>query len=568
MINLVQYVVRKFYGETMKKILSLLITIGMSVSLLVGCNLFSVNPKKYYDQVVATVGNHSFTMYDLLQAYELNGENYINNGSSYEEAINQCLDDLIDKTLLIDYVKANNIVALDNDDYNDIKLSVYTSIQSSITSFEDQIKVERGLAEEDSEESGSDEGTASAEQNSNYVSKFMVDESKQEFDIVRKPTVNPDYGKDPGEFVQVKDLIYPDISDEAYNRYIKTLQAQARKYGRSDKVEDVKSAEFDRLTKAFTENKYIEKLQEDYYKDMDLVKRDVVNSYVNSYAEDYVTYNNKNVKYNTTMSNAASSYAGDMYYHPEVNYMAVSHILLKYDVPTETQIALLKNKLESGDPDYNEEEYKKDVLALSETMQVEYVDEKGTTRYATASEVFAKVKNEISEIEIEDLSDRAKKFYKLMDMFNDDEGITSAKYGYLIPLNITDNNGAKDSMIAEFADDSRALNEENALGGNISAELVLGSYGYHIIFNMGELKNLFTLEEMQNPEVYFDKIWKTLFNTTINLTSNQTLFDSIYDSLAGDEDSLANTYISELVKTAKSGLEIKKYEGRYDNLWK
>ena len=552
----------------MKKILSLLITIGMSVSLLVGCNLFSVNPKKYYDQVVATVGNHSFTMYDLLQAYELNGENYINNGSSYEEAINQCLDDLIDRALLIDYVKANNIVALDNDDYNDIKLSVYTSIQSSITSFEDQIKVERGLAEEETEESGSDEGTASAEQNSNYVSKFMVDESKQEFDIVRKPTVNPDYGKDPGEFVQVKDLIYPDISDEAYNRYIKTLQAQARKYGRSDKVEDVKSAEFDRLTKAFTENKYIEKLQEDYYKDMDLVKRDVVNSYVNSYAEDYVTYNNKNVKYNTTMSNAASSYAGDMYYHPEVNYMAVSHILLKYDVPTETQIALLKNKLESGDPDYDEEDYKKDVLALSETMQVEYVDEKGTTRYATAAEVFAKVKNEIGEIEIEDLSDRAKKFYKLMDMFNDDEGITSAKYGYLIPLNITDNNGAKDSMIAEFADDSRALNEENALGGNISAELVLGSYGYHIIFNMGELKNLFTLEEMQNPEVYFDKIWKTLFNTTINLTSNQTLFDSIYDSLAGDEDSLANTYISELVKTAKSGLEIKKYEGRYDNLWK
>ena len=552
----------------MKKILSLLITIGMSVSLLVGCNLFSVNPKKYYDQVVATVGNHSFTMYDLLQAYELNGENYINNGSSYEEAINQCLDDLIDRALLIDYVKANNIVALDNDDYNDIKLSVYTSIQSSITSFEDQIKVERGLAEEETEESGSDEGTASAEQNSNYVSKFMVDESKQEFDIVRKPTVNPDYGKDPGEFVQVKDLIYPDISDEAYNRYIKTLQAQARKYGRSDKVEDVKSAEFDRLTKAFTENKYIEKLQEDYYKDMDLVKRDVVNSYVNSYAEDYVTYNNKNVKYNTTMSNAASSYAGDMYYHPEVNYMAVSHILLKYDVPTETQIALLKNKLESGDPDYDEEQYKKDVLALSETMQVEYVDEKGTTRYATAAEVFAKVKNEIGEIEIEDLSDRAKKFYKLMDMFNDDEGITSAKYGYLIPLNITDNNGAKDSMIAEFADDSRALNEENALGGNISAELVLGSYGYHIIFNMGELKNLFTLEEMQNPEVYFDKIWKTLFNTTINLTSNQTLFDSIYDSLAGDEDSLANTYISELVKTAKSGLEIKKYEGRYDNLWK
>lgn len=547
----------------MKKILSLLITIGMCFSLLVGCNLFSINPDKYYSQVVATAGGHSFTMYDLLQAYELYGENYTNNGSSYEEAIKSSLDDMIDRTLLIDYIKENNLYPLTAEDYNDIKLTVYESIQSSITSFEDQIKTERGIKEDDDD--GDDSSTT---EEGNYVSKFIIDEDSATFNIKRRVTVDSNYGKDPGEFVQVKDIVYPDISEEAYDRYIKTLQNKARQYGKSDKVEDVKKAEYDRLTKVYTENKYISKIQDSYYQDIEIVKQDVVSSYVSSFAEDYVTYNNKNYNYNTTMSGAASNYTGDMYYHPEVNYMSVAHILLKYDKTTETNIALLKAKLEENNPDYTEEDYNADVLELSETMQVEYTDENGNKKYATAKEVFNKVKNEIDQIEVLDVADRAKKFYELIDMYNDDEGITTAEFGYLIPLNITDKNGAKDSMIAEFADDSRALNKANANGGNISEELVLGSYGYHIIFNMGEVKNLFSLEEMQNPEVHFEKIWTTLFNTTVTLTTNETLFDRVYDNLGTSEDTLLNTYIENLIKTAKAGLEIKKYEGRYDNLWK
>jgi hypothetical protein len=103
----------------MKKIFSLLVTIGMCFSLLVGCNLFTINPDKYYKQVVATAGGHEFTMMDLLDAYDLYGSNYTDNGQSYEDAIKSSLDDMIDKTLLIDYIKEKNLVVLTDADYND-----------------------------------------------------------------------------------------------------------------------------------------------------------------------------------------------------------------------------------------------------------------------------------------------------------------------------------------------------------------------------------------------------------------------------------------------------------------
>ena len=554
----------------MKKILSLLVTIGMCFSLLVGCNLFTINPDKYYSQVVATAGGHEFTMQDLLDAYDLYGSNYTNNGQSYEEAIKSSLDDMIDKALLIDYIKENNLVVLTDADYNDIKASVYESIQSSITSIEDQIKVERGLDEEDEEDEESAEESAE-EESTPYVSKFKINQDKLNntgiFDIERVVDVDPDYGKDPGQFVQLMDIAYPDISEEAMSRYIKTLQSKARQYNRSDSEADVKAYENDRLTRIFTENKYIEKLQENYYLDVNAAKKAVVDKYVSDYAEDYVTYYQENYTYNTKMSGYASSYAGDMYYHPEVNYMSVSHILLKYNKTTETQIASLKKKLDENNPEYTEEDYEADVLRLSEGMEVKY-EENGETKYATASQIFARIQNEIDSIDSTDLEGRAKKFYELMDIFNEDEGITTAKYGYLIPLKITDSNGASDSMIEEFAEDSRSLNKANPTGGNISEVKVLGSYGYHIIFNMGEIKNLFTPEEMKNPEEHFEKIWSTLYKTNTTLISNTSLFDSIYDGLNTTDDSLFNTYAENLTKSAKAGIEIKKYESRYDDLWK
>lgn len=551
-----------------KKIFSLLITICMCLSLLVGCNLFTINTNKFYSQIVATAGGYEFTMEQLLEAYDLYGSNYTDNGYSYEDAVKSSLDDMIEKTLLIEYIKENNLVTLTQEDYNDIKTSVYESIQSSITTYEEQIKTERGIASTEDEEET--EETEETEENKNefkdYTKKFVVDEEKLNstgvFDIKRVVETDKDYGKDPGEFVQLIDIAYPDISEEAMNRYVKTLQSQARNYNRSDKVEDVKEYEYNRLTRILTENKYITKLQEEYENNLEIRKDLVVSSYVEQYLSDYVTYN-KNLKlYNTTMSSNASSYSANIYYHPQVNYMAVTHILLKYDDVTSAKIKLLQQKLDDKDSGYTTEDYNADVLKLSESMEVSYT-ENGATKKAKASEIFKRIQNELDNCST--LIEKAEKFNELLYIFNQDDGIFNSEFGYLIPLD-TSVEGASDSMIEEFANDARKLHEENKDGGNISKELVLGEYGYHIIFNLGEVKNLFTPEIMQNKEENFDYIWTTLFKTRVQLYLDKSWFDKIYDASV-DESSLFNNYLTNLTNTAKSGIEIKKYESRYKSLW-
>lgn len=546
-----------------KKVFSLLITLCMCLSLLAGCNLFTINTGKYYSQTVASVGGHTFTMEQLLDAIDIYGSNYTDNGQSYEDAVKSSLDDMIEKTLLVDYIKENNLVTLTTEDYNDIKLSVYESIQASLTSYEQQIMTERGI------EFDEEEGEAEPEPNKNefedYVSKFVVDQDKVNngvYDIKRVVDIDANYGKDPGEFVQLVNIAYPSISEEAMSRYVKYLQSKAKRFKRSEKVEDVKEFEYERLENYYTENKYITKLQEQYENNLEIRKDIVVTKYCEQYLSDYVTYNKNKALYNTTMSASASGYTANILYHPEVNYMAVSHILLKYDDVTNAKIALLEEKMNDKDSTYTVEDYNADVLKLAESMEVTYT-ENGVEKHAKASEVFARVQNELDNCAT--YIEKAEKFNELLYIFNQDDGIFNTEYGYLIPLD-TSKEGASDSMIEEFASDSRSLHEAQPQGGNMSEELVLGSYGYHIIFNMGEVTNLFTVEEIQNSEENFEHIWSTLHKTRVQEHLNKSWFDKYYDANV-TEDNLFNDYLTGLTESAKSGLEIKKYEGRYKSLW-
>ena len=71
-----------------------LITCGLA-----GCAGFSVNKVKYYNEVVATVGNTNITRYDLLTAYNSYGNNYYVSqlGKSEEEAFAETLNLLMDR---------------------------------------------------------------------------------------------------------------------------------------------------------------------------------------------------------------------------------------------------------------------------------------------------------------------------------------------------------------------------------------------------------------------------------------------------------------------------------------
>ena len=101
---------------------------------LAGCATFSIDRVKYYNEIVATVGEKNITRADLLSAYNSYGYTYFASQSNQSEveAMNSTLDILIDRELLYQY-------ALDNDDkYRPSAYQVNEAIQSMFDTLEQE----------------------------------------------------------------------------------------------------------------------------------------------------------------------------------------------------------------------------------------------------------------------------------------------------------------------------------------------------------------------------------------------------------------------------------------------
>lgn len=95
----------------MKKFTALLICLLLiAVCGLTGCASFSIDKVKYYNEVLAKVGDTNITRYDLLSAYNSYGySNFVSNkGQSEKEALESTLNLLIDRECLYQYAKSDD----------------------------------------------------------------------------------------------------------------------------------------------------------------------------------------------------------------------------------------------------------------------------------------------------------------------------------------------------------------------------------------------------------------------------------------------------------------------------
>ena len=120
----------------MKKLSAILLCCLMIITCsLAGCATFSIDRVKYYNEVVATVGEKNITRSDLLSAYNSYGYSYFvsQEGQTETEAMNSTLDILIDRELLYQY-------ALDNDaTYHPTAYQVNNGIQTMFDSLDEQM---------------------------------------------------------------------------------------------------------------------------------------------------------------------------------------------------------------------------------------------------------------------------------------------------------------------------------------------------------------------------------------------------------------------------------------------
>ena len=121
----------------MKKFSAILVCLLMIITCgLAGCATFSINKVKYYNEVLATVGDTNITRFELLSAYNSYGKSYYvqQQGKSEDEALSETLDLLVNRELMYQY-------AVENDGtFKPTKYQVNNIIEEMFSSLDEQME--------------------------------------------------------------------------------------------------------------------------------------------------------------------------------------------------------------------------------------------------------------------------------------------------------------------------------------------------------------------------------------------------------------------------------------------
>lgn len=547
----------------MKKIFSYVFALLLCVTMFAGCNLIELNASKYYSQTVAQIvydnnNKYKFTMSDLLQAYNNYGYQLAENDENItgEEVLKQTAEMMVQRHLLVEQIKKE--ISLTTEERNVLKRQTYESINATLASYEDKIRVEwdRDIAEDtttDEEETS----TVTRAEYSPYkptVVKEYYEEVVNGSVQLRYRLVNAEEEEteqedttDPGQFVQ--SITDADISAEAWKRYIADLQENNEELGRSYTDAKAFEKEIERIYGILEENKYISKYQEVVEDGLEIVSQAAVDSYIEKYKRDYELYANDEAAYHKAMASDASQ----VYYHKNSGneYVYITHILFKFSDEQTAEIERLEKLYKSNSITKEVYEARLEAVKDIDNTVVTYLEngvEKTTSATLAYQDIIDNVNKYDADIQFEQ---RTKAFNEYLYKYNDDEGIMNADFAYVVNLdtNVTD------QMVKPFADESRRLHNEEGVGA--ISKPILTDYGYHVIMNLGPVKNVVEYGNIDNLT------WEALYNVKTQPSSEKTLFHIEYDAINTN-----STKVSEILTNKVSDLtagveKIRYWEKRY-----
>lgn len=545
----------------MKKLFTGIFSLILCVIMFAGCNLIERNPKKYYGQTVAQIvfadnSEKSFTMEDLLQAYNNYGSQLQQNDQNMtgEDVLKQTAELMVQRYLLVEEIK-KELGELSVPEKNVLKRETYNHINSTLASLEDEIRVEwdRVILEE---ETPAEEKTSLRAEYTEYkptVEKQYYEETvngvtRLNYKLVKvQAETEAEDTSDPGQFKQ--DITDADISAEAWKRYIKNLQTNNEDLGKSYTDAEAFQAEVDRIYGILEQNKYISKYQEAIENGLEIVTDSVVESYKEKYKRDYELYENDEAAYHAAMANDASS----VYYHPNSGneYVYVTHILFKFSDEQTKEIENIKNLYKSNSITKAVYEARLAEAQSIDRTVVTY-EENGVTKTTNATlayqDILANVNKFDKDVQFEL---RAKEFNKYLYKYNDDEGIMNKDFAYVVNLdtNVTD------QMVKPFADEARRLQKEVGVGA--MSEPILTDYGYHVMFNLGPVKNVVSYNDINNLT------WEALYNVKTQPSTEKTLFHLEYDAINSNSNKVSAILTSKIADLTAEVEVIKYWEKRY-----
>jgi len=547
-----------------RKLLTTCCALLLSVVLLSGCSWAKIDNERYYKQIVATVGDMEFTKKDLLDAFNNYGYQYYQSyGYDMETSINETINSMIDRALLLEEVKKQVIITPEEE--LEIKKQAFDHIQDAIFEYETEVREEWDMVIK-TEEPEEKESLRVAEEvyepktvYENGVVKIIEEESEEIF--VGDITASTHFTKEMATVTDVR------VSNEAWTRYIKALQDAAKSEGRDSSESAVILHEEERLIKLVRDNKYLEKFQTEFKKNFAPDFSSILESYRNKYLAEVAAYTTDEALYHTAMKEASKNY---IYYHPNSGneYVNVKHILIKFSDAQTAEIDVLKAQYGIGDDaEQNEknpyyDEYQARVNEIASRTQSTF--EMDGERYTwSAQAVYNYVKSYVTG----SAKERSIKFNELIYVFNDDDGMMNSAFDYVVNLDTE----VEDQMVKPFADGVRALDTSNGGDGAGSMDMILSEYGYHIIFHDGNAKNIIDEENIRT--ISDEQLLEILCTTTTTPNSNKTIFNLLYDELGGADngETAYNNMTAELVKDIRNRLKaedvvIKIYVKNYKDL--
>ncbi len=542
-----------------KKIMTVMFALVMSLGILAGCNLVKVNTEVYYSQIVAEVvfqnQTKTFTMKELLNAYNSYGYQYVDNGSTVEEAVKSTMDTMINRAILVQELKKQ--ITLSDPEIQELWRETFSNVNKSILGIEEEIVAQWELGVED----GEDNKTETKPLRDAYK-PFEATYELKNGSLVRVVTPTQIDPTPAGSFVQT--ITDVKISKEALKRYTQTLRDAAKLEGKTNQTDqELLQEEINRVYSVLEENKYISKFQEDYLNSTSVTTQEVVSRYKDLVRRDYFKYATNQKAYFTDMRSDSTK----VYYHPETNkFLNVTHILVKLSAQQNAQIGELEKQLKANS--ITKEVYETRLQTIKDATMVKYNNEEGDVLQKSLHSVYNEVEsavNQYSNLTETGFTLRAQAFNDMLYKYNDDTGIMNRDFAYVV--NLTDEEGFDNIMIPEFTNASRELHTNSSKGkGSISdlvfAEFADGEFGFHIIMNLGVVENLVSYQNLNNIT------WQALYNQKTQPSSNKSIFDLIYAELNLDANK-ASTRMNEIVATAKGQIEkIKLYEKVYESLWK
>ena len=585
----------------MKKFSAIVLCLLMMVTFtLSGCAGFSINYVRYYNEVVATVGNTKITRYELLNAYSSYGQSYYveQMGQEASEALNSTLDLLIDRELLYQYAKADEKYALTEKQVNDAVQALFDSFDSQMETYVGEAKSilnidvdEEDETTEDEEESlpysdyvytpraivvdeivyytdaNMTEISETPTEYSRVVSKIKYvasNEDNETFDALIDRKFLSDYTL-AGLEEEILDkylahfkssLVNEDKCEEIKNKAISLLaqdlinyeyylrDENGNKYNTNTR--DLLIRFIERNFESQIESQYLENIRVYYLVNEDLSINELLEEFKTMAQISYIKYKNHEDTYKTDMKDIGTSGDTILWHNTNLSdgtqFGYFTHTLLSFSTAQQNMKTALDKEVGLTDEQYN--------ARLLEIISAgEYAERDPETGELTGdTKSFSDIMAEYKSItQISNYQERLSQFTQFMFKYTGDTATLSAGMPYVVGTN--DNS----SMEEAFTNEAVRLIQDGVRGGmskvvdeNIGSadDLCVTSYGVHLLFYVGNV------DEYDVPITNIDGVYISennkagaengnLYYKVINPLTNETYFDMLFDEVypaSSDED--------------------------------